>query len=570
MLFKSRLVFSFLLVLSLNLSMTAQGGRIPVRAENGMVSSSHYLASEAGRDVLARGGSAVDASVTTAFVLAVTLPAAGNIGGGGFLVYQGADGESTTFNFREKAPLAATKTMYLDKEGKIRDNSNHEGILAVGVPGTVAGLYKAHQKYGKLKWADLVQPAIEIAEKGFPISPEIEKFSTWLLHNKEDYASTARIFLKDEDTALKSGDTLVQQDLAETLKRIRDKGPDGFYKGKTARLISGFMKSEGGIITREDLRNYKAQELSPIKGSYRGYEIIGMPPPSSGGTVLIEMLNILEGFDLSEKGHNSAESLHLLTEAMRRAYADRALFLGDPDFNEAMPLEKLTSKEYAEDLRQSIQPHKASVSDSANFSKAHLIYESPQTTHFSIVDPEGNAVSLTYTLEYSYGSKIVVEGAGFLLNNEMGDFNPIPGYTDTRGLIGTEPNQIEPEKRMLSSMSPTIIAKDGKPVLIIGSPGGRTIINTVLQVIVNVIDYDLNIAEAIESPRIHHQWLPDVTRFEDWGFSLDTKRIYKEMGHEIETKSVQGQAMGIYIDQESGMIFGAADSRSYDGKAVGF
>ena len=255
---------------------------------------------------------------------------------------------------------------------------------------------------------------------------------------------------------------------------------------------------------------------------------------------------------------------------MRRAYADRALFLGDPDFNEAMPLEKLTSKEYAEDLRQSIQPHKASVSDSANFSKAHLIYESPQTTHFSIVDPEGNAVSLTYTLEYSYGSKIVVEGAGFLLNNEMGDFNPIPGYTDTRGLIGTEPNQIEPEKRMLSSMSPTIIAKDGKPVLIIGSPGGRTIINTVLQVIVNVIDYDLNIAEAIESPRIHHQWLPDVTRFEDWGFSPDTKRIYKEMGHEIETKSVQGQAMGIYIDQESGMIFGAADSRSYDGKAVGF
>lgn len=519
---------------------------------------------------MARGGSAVDASVTTAFVLAVTLPSAGNIGGGGFLVYQSANGESTTFNFREKAPLAATKTMYLDEEGKIKDNSNHEGILAVGVPGTVAGLYKAHQKYGKLKWADLVQPAIEIAEKGFPISPEIEGFSTWLLQNKEVYPSTARIFLKDEQTALRSGDTLVQQDLAETLKRIRDKGSDGFYKGKTAGLLTDFMKAEGGIITREDLRNYEAQELDPIKGSYRGYEIISMPPPSSGGTVLIEMLNILEGFDLSKKGHNSAESLHLLTEAMRRAYADRALFLGDPDFNEAMPLEKLTSKEYAADLRQSIEPHRASVSDSANFSEAHLIYESPQTTHFSIVDPEGNAVSLTYTLEQSYGSKIVVEGAGFLLNNEMGDFNPIPGHTDTRGLIGTEPNQIEPEKRMLSSMSPTIVAKEGRPVMIIGSPGGRTIINTVLQVIVNVIDYNLNIAEAIESPRIHHQWLPDVTRFEDWGFSPDTKRIYQEMGHEIELRSVQGQAMGIYIDKESGMIFGAADSRSYDGKAAGY
>ncbi|MCM8570443.1 gamma-glutamyltransferase [Gramella jeungdoensis] len=570
MLFKSRIIFFFFLIFSNWLPASAQGGRIPARAENGMVSSSHYLASEAGRDILERGGSAVDASVTTAFVLAVTLPAAGNVGGGGFLVYHGANGKSTTFNFREKAPLAATKTMYLDEDGKIRDNSNHEGILAVGVPGTVAGLYKAHQKYGKLKWADLVQPAIEIAEKGFAISPEIEGFSTWLLANKEDYESTARIFLKDEKTALKAGDILVQKDLAETLKRIRDKGPDGFYKGKTARLLADFMKSEGGIITREDLRNYEAQELEPLKGLYRGYEIIGMPPPSSGGTVLIEMLNILEGFDLSEKGHNSAESIHLLTEAMRRAYADRALFLGDPDFNEDMPLEKLTSKEYAADLRNTIQLHNASVSDSANFSEAHLIYESPQTTHFSIVDAEGNAVSLTYTLEHSYGSKIVVKGAGFLLNNEMGDFNPIPGHTDTRGLIGTEPNQIEPEKRMLSSMSPTIVAKDGKPVLIIGSPGGRTIINTVLQVIVNVIDYELNIAEAIESPRIHHQWLPDVTRFEDWGFSPDTKRIYEEMGHKIELRSVQGQAMGIYIDHETGMIYGAADSRSYDGKAVGY
>lgn len=559
----------YLLIFSASFQVSAQGGRIPVPAENGMVVSSHYLASEAGKDILMQGGSAVDASVATAFVLAVTLPSAGNIGGGGFLVHYGNE-KATTFNFREKAPLSATREMYLDEKGKVRDNSNHEGILSVGVPGTVAGLYAAHEKFGKLKWSELIQPAINIAENGFVVSPPLARFSNWVLDNKADYPSTAKVFLKNPNTALKAGDTLIQKDLSETLKRIRDKGQKGFYKGKTATLIADFMKENEGIITKKDLLRYEAAELEPIRGNYRGYDIIGMPPPSSGGVAVVEMLNILEGYDLENKGHNSAASLHLITEAMRRAFADRALFLGDPKFNEQMPLEKLTSKEYAEELRNSIRENLASVSDSANFNKGHLIYESPETTHISVIDRDGNAVSLTYTLEQSYGSKIVVDGAGFLLNNEMGDFNAIPGYTDSKGRIGTKPNQIEPEKQMLSSMSPTIVTKNGKPFIIIGSPGGRTIINTVLQVILNVIDYQLDIAKAIESPRLHHQWLPDVTYFEDWGFSPDTKRIYEEMGHETKTRNSQGQAMGIYIDPETGLLEGAADSRSYDAKAVGY
>lgn len=566
----TQFILSAFIILFFNLQLTAQGGRIPVPAKNGMVASSHYLASEVGKDILVQGGTAVDASIATAFALAVSLPSAGNIGGGGFLVYQGSNGESTSFNFREKAPLAATRDMYLDEDGNIKDNSNHEGLLSVGVPGTVAGLYQAHQEHGKLKWSKLVQPAIDIAEKGFPVSPPLAGFSNWVFENKDEYKSTAAIFLKNGQTPLENGDILIQKDLAETLKRIRDKGADGFYKGKTASLVADFMKAHGGIITKKDLNKYEAEEMQTITGNYRGYEIIGMRPPSSGGVAIIEMLNILEAYDLEEMGHNSAESLHFITEAMRRAFADRAQFLGDLNFNEYVPIEELTSKEYAGKLREGIENEKASKSDSANFNKAHLLYESPQTTHISVVDKEGNAVSLTYTLEQSYGSKIVVEGAGFLLNNEMGDFNAIPGYTDTKGRIGTRPNQIEPEKRMLSSMSPTIVAKDGKPVIVIGSPGGRTIINTVLQVIINMIDYKMDIAKAIESSRIHHQWLPDVSYFEEWGFSPDTQRIYKEMGHEIETRNSQGRAMGIFIDPVTGMLEGAADSRSYDGKAVGY
>ena len=550
----------------------SQTGRIPVRAENGMVATSHYLASEVGKDILAKGGNAIDASVATAFALAVTLPSAGNIGGGGFLLYHGGDGDKTAFNFREKAPMAATRDMFLGPDGKIKDNSNHEGLLSVGVPGTVAGLYKAHQKMGSLAWADLLQPAIELAENGFESTYRMNGFLNWIKeHKNEDlYAATAEAFLKNGEDIYKPGENFKQPDLAKTLKRIQKNGADGFYKGKTAKLMADFMKKHGGLITEEDLAKYEAEEVKPITGTYRGYEIIAMPPPSSGGVAVIEMLNILEGFDLEKYGANSATSLHLLTEAMRRAFSDRALHLGDPNFNSEMPLEKLTSKEYAKDLTESIQLKTASISDSANFNKVHLQYESPQTTHISIVDKDRNSVSLTYTLEHSYGSKIVVEGAGFLLNNEMGDFNPIPGYTDTNGLIGTNPNLVAPGKRMLSSMSPTIVSRNGKPLLVIGSPGGRAIINIVLQVIVNTLDYKMNIAEAIESPRIHHQWLPDRTRFEDWGFSPDTKKIYEEMGHEIYEGGSSGRAMGIYIDWENHIIYGAADSRSYDGRAVGY
>ncbi len=568
---KNSFFICLLLICSLAQSTFAQSGRIASRAEKGMVVTSHYLASEVGNEILQQGGNAIDASVATAFALAVTLPSAGNIGGGGFIVYHGNDGEQTTFNFREKAPLAATRDMFLGEDGKIKANSNHEGILSVGVPGTVAGLYKAHQKMGKLPWEDLVAPAIKLAENGFPSTHYMNSFLEWVKDHKDEelYKATAEAFLKDGQKIYKQGELFKQPDLAKTLKRIQQHGADGFYKGETAQLIENVMKKHGGLITKEDLARYEAEELKPVTGTYRGYNIVSMPPPSSGGVTLIEMLNILEGFDIKEMGHNSAEYLHVLTEAMRRGYADRAQHLGDPNFNPQMPVEKLTSKEYAAKLRETINPEKASVSDSANFSTAHLRYESPQTTHISVVDQEGNAVSMTYTLEHSYGSKITVDGAGFLLNNEMGDFNPIPEHTDTKGFVGTDPNLVAPEKRMLSSMTPTIVAKDGKPLLVIGSPGGRTIINTVFQVIINVLDHEMNIARAIEAPRIHHQWLPDITSFERYGISPDTKVLYEAMGHEVKYITNQGQAMGIFIDAEEGIYYGAADSRSYDGRAVG-
>jgi gamma-glutamyltranspeptidase/glutathione hydrolase len=369
----------------------------PVRGNNGVVASSSAIASEVGVDILKKGGNAVDAAVATAFAMAVTWPTAGNIGGGGFLIYHGVNGETAAFDFREKAPLAATKTMYLDEDGNVRDNSNHDGILAVGVPGTVAGLELAHQRLGSLPWEDLLQPAINLARNGIPIS--------WHLHDSfkghkaswDKYPSSAKIFLREDGTFYQPGDVWVQDDLAETLERIQKNGKDGFYKGKTARMIADFMKKNGGIITREDLEKYESIEREPIRGTYRGHEIVGMPPPSSGGVVIVQMLNILEGFDLKEIGHNSGLYLHLLTEAMRRAYADRANFLADPDFNENIPVDILTSKEHAAIQRASIDPDRASESDPARFA---AIYESDQTTHFSVADKDGNMVSLTYTLEH--------------------------------------------------------------------------------------------------------------------------------------------------------------------------
>ncbi|MCB0282051.1 MAG: gamma-glutamyltransferase [Calditrichae bacterium] len=536
-----------------------------------MVVSASDIASKIGCNVLKNGGNAIDAAVATAFALAVTWPQAGNIGGGGFIVYHSGDGDVTTFDFREKAPLAASQKMYLDANGKIINNSNHDSLIAVGVPGTVAGLYLAHQNLGSIPWAVLVQPAIDLAAGGIPVS--------WKLHNdvsiyfKDDllkHPSTRKVVLKSDSTFYAPGEIWQQKDLAETLTRIRDNGRDGFYKGETARLLADFMQKNGGIITEEDLSKYDAIEREPVKGSYRGYDIYSMPPPSSGGITLINMLNILEGYNLKDIGHNSAFYLHLLTEAMRRSFADRAQFLGDPDFNPDMPVDKLLNKNHAEELRRSIDWFKASASDSSAFNS---FYESNgnETTHLSVVDKDGNAVSLTYTIEAWWGTKIVADGLGFFLNNEMGDFNAIPGITNRHGRIGTAANLIEPEKRMLSSMTPTIVARDNKPVLLIGSPGGRTIINTVLQVILNVIDHGMNIGQAIEAGRIHHQWLPDVTSIEEWQISPDTQKLYENMGHKIHINTgVQGRAMGIFIDHESGIISGTADSRSPDGAAAGY
>ncbi len=559
----------FLVLLLLVSTVWSKGGKTPTYARKGMVVSSSEIASKVGRTILQNGGNAIDASVATAFALAVTWPTAGNIGGGGFMVYHSSDGKVTSFDFREKAPIAAAQDMYLSEDGLIRDNSNHDGFLSIGVPGTVAGLYKAHQLYGKKSWSDLLEPAIKLASEGFEF--------TWALYNQanddrlkerlQKYPSTVQVFYKKNLEPYQPGEIWRQPDLANTLKRIQKYGHDGFYKGQTAEKLAGFIQGNGGLITLEDLAEYEAIERKPVHGTYRGYDVYSMPPPSSGGVVLIEMLNILEGYNLKEIGHNSALYLHLLTEAMRRAYADRAKYLGDPDFNPQMPIEKLLSKSYAKMLRNSIDLFTASESDSEGFNQA---FESEETTHFSVVDSDGNAVSLTYTLEYGYGSGIVAEGMGFFLNNEMGDFNVVSGLTDREGSIDTKPNLIAAQKRMLSSMTPTILAKDGKPVIVIGTPGGRTIINTVLQVILNMVDHGMNIAVAIEAGRMHHQWLPDITRIEKWAISQDTEKLYTNMGHEMQYGLFQGRAMGISIDYEKEIISGAADSRSLDGAAVGY
>ena len=553
----------------LGFSSLAQSGRIPVAADGGMVVSSHYLASQAGMAALEAGGNAVDAAVATAFALAVTLPSAGNIGGGGFLVYHGADEEVTAFNFREKAPLAATMDMFLGPDGQIRNNSNHEGPLSVGVPGTVAGLALAHERLGHLPWADLVEPAVRLAADGFPSTRDMQGFLRALSQSEDPlYSATQAAFLKNGTDIFAPGEIWRQPDLAASLARIRDHGHDGFYRGRTAELLAGFMSRTEGLITLEDLALYQAVEQTPIHGTYRGYDVYSMSPPSSGGVALITMLNVLEAYDLGAMGHNAAQYLHVLTEAMRRAFADRAQFLGDPAFNPDMPVERLIAKGHADSLRSTIRMNSASPSDSSALGRIYLAQESEETTHISVMDQRGNAVSLTYTLEHSYGSRIVADGTGFLLNNEMGDFNPIPGYTDTRGYIGTPPNVVAPQKRMLSSMTPTIVARNGRPYMVVGTPGGRTIINTVLQIILNVIDHDMNIAQAVEAPRIHHQWLPNVTSFELHGLSVDTRRIYESMGHRVRFRGSQGRAHSIMRLGDT--LYGAADSRSYDGRAVGY
>ena len=563
------LIRALCLILSIFLvsAVFSEGGRTPVRAKNGIVSSASRLASEAGLEALKQGGNAVDAAVATAFALAVTWPSAGNIGGGGFLVYHGANGHATTFDFREKAAIAATESMYLGADGRVVNNSNHIGMLAVGVPGTVAGLYKAHQELGSLPWEDLVGPALEMAREGIPLTYSLQTGFVRSASRFRQYPSSAKKFFKSDGSFYELGESWKQPDLAHTLELIQRNGKDGFYRGENAKRLADFMAANGGLITEEDLEQYEAIEREPIRGSYRGFDIISMPPPSSGGVALVEMLNILEDYDLSRMGHNSADYLHVLTETMRRAYADRAEHLGDPDFNDDMPLSRLLDKEYAAELRSSIDMERKSESQPSQFAQA---YESEETTHFSVVDKDGNMVSLTYTLEFGYGSAIVVEGGGYLLNNELGDFNAIPGLTDERGNIGTTPNLVAPQKRPLSSMTPTIVAQNGEPVFATGSPGGKTIINTTMQTILNIIDHGFNIAEAIEAGRIHHQWLPDVTRVESDSISTDTIRLYEAKGHRVQERSSQGAAMGVYHNRDEGLFEGASDSRRGDGAAVGY
>ncbi|UCD24275.1 MAG: gamma-glutamyltransferase [Gemmatimonadota bacterium] len=543
----------------------ATGQAAEVRSQHGMVVSATEHASRVGTEVLKAGGNAVDAAIATGFALAVTHPAAGNIGGGGFMVIRFPDGRVTAFDYREKAPLAATPRMFLDENGEYSSRIHHNSHKAVGVPGTVAGFALAHQTYGTLGWHRLVEPSVALARDGFALMPGLTRSLQYAIARMEPYPASVAAFSKNGEPYAE-GEIWKQPDLARTLEKIMLEGRDGFYKGETARLIAEEMRRGGGLITEEDLAIYRAYEREPIKGTYRGYDVISMPPPSSGGTILVEMLNILEGYDLRAMGHNTSASIHHITEAMRRAYLDRARFLADPSYAD-VPVERLTSKEYAAELRQSIDQNRASVSDPVDIELPH---ESPQTTHYSVVDADGMAVSVTYTLEAGYGSKIVVPGAGFLLNNEMGDFNPLRGLTDTLGHIGSEPNLARPGQRMLSSMTPTILAKDGQLVAVVGSPGGRTIINSVLQVILNVIDFEMPIQEAVNAKRLHHAWLPNTVRVEEDGISESTKQGLEAMGHRMIVRGRQGLTHCIMIDSVTGERIGAADPRDADGRAVGY
>jgi gamma-glutamyltranspeptidase/glutathione hydrolase len=537
----------------------------PLRATHGMVVAQEATASRIGLEVLKAGGNAIDAAIATAFALAVVHPTAGNIGGGGFIVFRPASGEPAAYDFREMAPAATTPAMFLTN-GKYDSVKHHESHLSVGVPGTVAGLHLAWKEHGSLPWERLLLPAIELARDGFPLSESLETSLARVLPSMKKYPASVAQFSKN-GVPYGPGDVFTQPDLARTLARIASQGPAGFYDGETALLIERDMAANGGLITRADLKAYRPQRRVPLRGTYRGCEILSMPPVSSGGTALVEMLNVLEGYNLTASGWGSAQNTHLMIEAMRRAYADRARYLGDPAFNPSMPIDRLISKDYAASLRATIQADRASLSSPASFEWPP---ESGETTHFSVVDAARNAVSLTYTLEAGYGSKIVVPGAGFLLNNEMGDFNAGPGLTDATGLIGTEPNLAAPGKRMLSSMTPTIVTRNGQLVMVTGSPGGRTIIATVLHTILNVIDHGMNAQEAVDAARFYHQWLPDTVYYERNGLSPDTLAILRARGHKLEPIGGQGIAEVIVLELRSGKLAAGSDRRDVDGGAAGY
>jgi len=557
------------LLLCLHFFSTTPVNAQQVRASHGMVASANAIASQVGVDILKRGGNAVDAACAVGLALAVTYPAAGNLGGGGFMMIRMADGRCVAVDYREMAPEAAQRTMYLDSSGKVIPNLSLVGYRASGVPGTVAGLGLAQQKYGVLKWHDVVEPARRLAAEGFPVSHSLAG-SLKAAENLARFPESKRIFLKG-GLYYKEGEIFKQPELASTLQRIQENGPREFYTGLTAKQILAEMKAHDGLLTASDLENYRAVEREPLRGSYRGYEVLTMPPPSSGGAALLEMLNILEPHDLAALSYNSSKTDHLLIEAMRRAFADRAEFMGDPDFV-TMPTKGLISKQYAQQVAATIDPLHASSSATIGHGKP-AAYESPQTTHFSVVDGAGNAVSNTYTLNMGYGSSATVSGAGFLLNDEMDDFTSKPGVPNGFGLIQGEANAIAPRKRPLSSMTPTILTRDGKLFMVIGSPGGPTIINTVLQVISNVVDHGMDLGRAVAAPRIHHQWLPDRVRAEPLALPKDVLTTLQAMGHQIDQakgSSRMGDAEGVLVDIATGARLGASDPRSPDAAAIGY
>ncbi len=572
------LTFAVILSLGTALGSTAfAASPAPAEGENGMVVTAQHLASQVGIDVLKGGGNAVDAAVAVGYALAVVYPTAGNLGGGGFMTIRLKDGTTTFLDFRERAPLASTKTMYLDKDGKPVPGASTDGYLAVGTPGSVAGMETAREKYGTRKREELLAPAIKFASEGFTLEQgDIASFSEGNEMLAKDPAA-AKIFLKD-GKPLALGTTLVQADLAKSLKAIAEKGTDAFYKGEIADLIVKASAANGGVLAKADFEQYKVRELEPVKCSYRGYDIVSSPPPSSGGLIICEILNVLEGYPISYLGYGSAETVRLMVEAMRHAFVDRNTALGDPDFVKN-PVEKLTSKAYAAEIRSRIDPYRAGVSEKL---KPSGFGESTETTHYSIIDKDGNAVAVTYTLNGSFGTGKVAEGTGILLNNEMDDFTIKPGVANLYGLVQGEANAIEPRKSPLSSMSPTIVSKDGKPFMVIGSPGGSRIITITLEAIMNVIDHGMDLQEAIDAPRIHHQWLPDRVLMEPHALSPDTLKLLAGMGYTVGIDpdwTIWGEAAGILVGGKNlrqieagggAHYYGAIDSRATAGAAIGY
>jgi len=572
----TRLVLARALVATAALLGVAQAASVaPVAAENGMVVTAQHLATEVGVDVLRRGGNAVDAAVAVGYALAVVYPAAGNLGGGGFMTLQLADGRKTFLDFREKAPLAATANMYLDAAGNVIKGSTTTGHLAVGVPGTVSGLEVALAKYGTMKRADLIAPAIRFAEEGFVLDAgDAAMFATATEAFKVDPATTA-IFLKPGGQAYVAGDRLIQKDLGATLRQIREAGAAGFYKGPVARAIVASSSAGKGLITEADLDQYTTRELAPIECDYRGFHIVSAPPPSSGGVILCEILNVLEGYPLKDWGFRSAQAVHVQIEAMRHAYVDRNSYLGDPDFVKN-PLDRLLDKAYAAKIRAAIDPQKAAVSKDLKPGVAP--HEGSNTTHYSIVDGKGNAVSVTYTLNDWFGAKVTAGGTGVLLNDEMDDFTAKLGVPNIYGLVQGEANAIAPGKRPLSSMSPTIVTKDGKPVMVVGTPGGSRIITAVLHTIINVVDYGMNVQEAVDAPRFHQQALPNPTYVEAFAISPDTRKILEGMGHVFAAPQPANHVAAILVGAPSlgakpvgrNRFYGANDPRRNSGLALGY